>query len=49
MNARSSHWPRIARTWSLVGSPLRPIAADLKFFDQAIAARQAGRSSPPKD
>jgi SAM-dependent methyltransferase len=37
VSERSSHWPRIARSWSLVGSPLRPVAADLELFDQAIA------------
>jgi SAM-dependent methyltransferase len=41
------HWARVARTWGLVGSPLRPIAADLVHFDSAISQWQQQFQSAP--
>lgn len=37
MSNMGGHWPQVARSWGLVGPPLRPIAADLMLFDQAVA------------
>jgi SAM-dependent methyltransferase len=47
VSGRGSHWPRIARSWSLVGSPLRPCAQDLALFDQVIAGWQKQAARPP--
>jgi SAM-dependent methyltransferase len=48
VSERSSHWPRIARSWSLVGPPLRPVAPDLALFNQAIAGWQQHGGAAPR-
>jgi SAM-dependent methyltransferase len=37
MTNLQGHWSRVAQTWSLVGPPLRPVAADLSHFNRAVA------------
>jgi SAM-dependent methyltransferase len=46
VNAGTGHWPRIARSWKLVGSPLRPAGADLALFNRVIGQWHANAARP---
>ena len=47
MSENFAHWPRIAKTWRLVGPPLRPSQHDIEFFNRAVARRNPQRVVEP--
>ncbi|MFP6835705.1 MAG: class I SAM-dependent methyltransferase [Pseudomonadales bacterium] len=47
MSENLAHWPRIAKTWRLVGPPLRPSQHDLEFFNRAVERRNPQRVVEP--
>lgn len=46
--ARSAHWQALARRWSAVGSPLRPLAEDLALVAAEAAAWSAAHGRAPR-
>ncbi|MCW5574455.1 MAG: hypothetical protein KIT13_00035 [Burkholderiales bacterium] len=48
MTAQSDHWSQHARQWSLIGPPLRPAAADIRWIETRIRdwQRQGGAVMP---
>jgi SAM-dependent methyltransferase len=41
MTEKLSHWPRIARSWHLVGPPLRPAPEEIELFERGVLRRAA--------
>jgi SAM-dependent methyltransferase len=42
----ADHWPDLATQWAQVGSPLRPVEADVALFTQAVVRCAAERDRP---
>lgn len=42
-----SHWSESARQWRHIGPPLRPVAADIAFFQEAVSG-WTHRDGPPR-
>jgi hypothetical protein len=36
MSRELAHWPGIARSWHLVGPPLRPSPEEIELFERSI-------------
>lgn len=44
----ADHWQNVAQRWQLLGSPLRPIAADVAAFERAIRNWSEHYEKPPR-